>query len=564
MKKIIISAIVVLGIAFSLMVNTSKSVLAFEPTVQSEPKDKVIFEGFNLNQSASTDEIQEEVTETGSDIVTVQVQLDYQLLSDARYQINRRTNMNYFIAEQRRLSKEYHTRMNQYLSQELGLEGYEDSYLSSYSPFIDYHFEKDVFVENADTIVGELVDSEYVSTAYIQNTEEYTPSNINTAMFTTGTYEPVYLGEVSGAGVTIGILEIDGIVDKKHPNIIGSDITVRNEWWFNETISGHATQVASVLGGNTGVAKGAKLLSVQLAGSPSEEIDWLLDRGVNIINLSFGETEGNANGIYSSQSAYMDYVVRTNFVTIVAAAGNFGGTHGNVGNPGLGYNVITVGATNLTGTYKEDYSSYNVVKGPSKPNIVGPTGLRIPNYNMTLTGTSFSAPVVAGSIALLMEKYPDLKAFPEKVLAVVASSAKFMSMHSTFGIEGYNNEVGSGLFDYTEIVDNMSNTFAYINSIGTSGIYREMYVYVEYGKTLKASVAWLLNSNNTLTIKLTDYDLRMFDPTGRPVASATSTHNNIEVVSHYVTMPGYYKLQVMQNGALANGRDWVSLSYSIR
>ena len=96
------------------------------------------------------------------------------------------------------------------------------------------------------------------------------------------------------------------------------------------------------------------------------------------------------------------------------------------------------------------------------------------------------------------------------------------------------------------------------------GIYREMYVYVEYGKTLKAPVAWLLNSNNTLTIKLTDYDLRLFDPTGRPVASATSSHNNIEVVTFNAHMSGYYRLQIMQNGSIANGKDWMSLSYSIR
>lgn len=562
MKKIIISTILVLGIAFSFMVNNSTAVLSAEVNLQSEPKDKIVFEGFNLNQSASTDEIQEEVTENGSDIVTVQVQLDYEMMSDARSQINRRTNINWFIYEQRRQSKDYHTRMNNYLSQELGLEGYETSYVSTYSPFIDFHYEKEVFVENAETIVGELVESEFVSTAYIQNIEENTSSNINTAMFTTGTYTPVITGQVSGAGVTVGVLEIAGIVDKKHPNLLGSNLTVRDEWWFSETVSSHATQVASVIGGNTGVAKGARILSVQLAGGASEEIDWMLDRGVNIINLSYGDT--NATGVYSSQSAYMDYVVRVNFVTIVAAAGNYGEDTKFVANPGIGYNVITVGATNLTGTYRESYSSYLVMQGPSKPNIVAPTGIRIPNYSYSLTGTSFSSPLVAGSIALLMETYPELKVFPEKVMSLVAASSKFMSEHSSRGIEGYNAEVGAGLFDYTESYENMTSTYSYINSTGTSGVYKEVYFYVEYGKQIKASVAWLLNSNNTTTVKLTDYDLRLFDPTGRPVASATSNHNNIEVVSLTAHMSGYYRLQIMQNGSLANGKDWISLSYSIR
>ena len=76
MKKIFIFTITVLGMAFSLMVNTSKPVVLNGSNIQSEPKDKIVFEGFNLNQSASTDEIIDEVTENGSDTVTVQVQLD--------------------------------------------------------------------------------------------------------------------------------------------------------------------------------------------------------------------------------------------------------------------------------------------------------------------------------------------------------------------------------------------------------------------------------------------------------------------------------------------------------
>ena len=562
MKKIFIFTITVLGMAFSLMVNTSKPVIVNGSNIQSEPKDKIVFEGFNLNQSASTDEIIDEVTENGSDTVTVQVQFDYALASDARYRINPRTNINAFIAEQRKLSKEYHTKMNAYLTQELGLEGFEDSYVSSYAPFADYHFEKEVFIENAESIVGELVDSEYVSMAYIQNTAEYESTNINTAMYTTGTYEAVTSGAVSGAGVTVGILEISGIVERKHPNLIGSNLTVRDEWWFIETIASHATQVASVIGGNTGVAKGARLLSVQLVGSPSEEIDWMLDRGVNVINLSYGDTE--ATGVYSGQSAYMDYVVRANFITIVAAAGNFGTNTKYVGNPGIGYNVITVGASTPTGIYREDYSSFIVLNGPSKPNIVAPAGFRVPNYSINLTGTSFSTPLVSGSIALLMETYPELKVFPEKVMALVASSSKDMYSYANNLINGYNEEIGAGLFDYKKAYESVNSTFGYVNSNGRSGVFKDVYLYVEFGKNVKASAAWLLNSNNTTTIKLTDYDLRLFDPTGRPVASATSNHNNVEVINYTAHMPGLYRLQIIQNGSLANGTDWVSLSYSIR
>lgn len=562
MKKLLLTTIIVLGMAFSLMVNVSKPLVVLGSTTQAEPKGKIVFEGFNINQSASTDEIQNEISENGTELVTVQVQFDYELISDARYKINRRTNINAFIEEQRKLSKEYHLKMNNYLTEQLGLENFEDAYVSSYAPFVDYFYDKEVFVNNVDTIVGDLIDSEYVSMAYIHNIDEKVDSNINTAMYTTGTYEAVMSNTVSGAGVTVGILENSGVVERKHPNLIGSNLTIRDEWWFIETISSHATMVASVVGGNTGVAKGARLLSVQLVGSPKEEMEWMLDQGVNVVNLSWGEEV--ATGFYSSQSAYMDYIVRSTFVTIVAAAGNSGNSTKLVANPGIGYNVITVGATNPTGSYREGYSAYLVYNGPSKPNVVAPAGFNIPNYTIGMTGTSFSTPLVTGSIALMMETYPELKVFPEKVMSLVASSAKFMSEHSTVGLEGYNAEVGAGLFDYKESVENMTNTFGYINSTGKTGVYKEVYFYVGYTQTIKASLAWLLNSNNTTTVKLTDYDLRLFDPTGRPVASATSNHNNIEVVTYTAHMPGYYRLQITQNGALANGSDWVSLSYSIR
>ncbi len=564
MKKLLLTTIIVLGMAFSLMVNVSKPVVVLGSTTQAEPKDKIVFEGFNINQSASMDEIQEEVSEAANEVVTVQVQFDYEYFSDARYRINRRTNINTFIAEQRKLIKDYHTKMNAYLIQDLELNNYVDSYVSSYGPFVEYYYEKDTFINNSEEIVGELIENENVSMAYIQNTEEYTSSNLNTAMYTMGSYEAITTGQVSGAGVTIGILEIEGIVERKHPNLIGSNLTVRDEWWFNETISSHATMVASVAGGNFGIAKGARILSVQLVGSAKEEMEWMLDRGVNIINLSWGDSYSNATGVYSSQSAYYDYIVRTTFVTIVAAAGNWGDGHGMVGNPGLGYNVITVGATNPTGTYRQSYSSYNVINGPSKPNIVAPAGFMMPNYSFPFTGTSVTSPLVAGTIALMMETYPELKVFPEKVMSLISASAKFMSFHGTTGIEGYNAEVGAGLFDYKESMENMTNTFGYINSTGKSGVFKEVYFYVDYMQQVKASVAWLLNSNDTTTVKLTDYDLRLFDPTGRPVASATSNHNNIEVVTYTAHMPGYYRLQITQNGALANGSDWVSLSYSIR
>ena len=145
----------------TVMVTVKTPVASYEIVrTTNQAEDKIVFEGFSLNQSASSEEIEAEVDENANEIVTVAVQFDYELISDARYYVNRRTNINYFIAEQRRLSKQYHSAMNSELAKALELEGYQTQYVSTYSPFIEYEYDKAAFVENVDSIVGELVESD--------------------------------------------------------------------------------------------------------------------------------------------------------------------------------------------------------------------------------------------------------------------------------------------------------------------------------------------------------------------------------------------------------------------
>ncbi|CCZ85511.1 peptidase S8/S53 subtilisin kexin sedolisin [Firmicutes bacterium CAG:631] len=143
----------------------------------------------------------------------------------------------------------------------------------------------------------------------------------------------------------IGILDL-GIADEDHSNFNNIDLTVRNEWYYIETVTEHATTVASVI---AKMCPDAKLLSVELSGNAVSEIDWMLDRNVNIINMSFGEK--NPTGNYNSESAYVDYIVNTYKVTIISSSGNEGLDTGYITNPALGYNVITVGAGNSDNYY---------------------------------------------------------------------------------------------------------------------------------------------------------------------------------------------------------------------
>ncbi len=97
----------------------------------------------------------------------------------------------------------------------------------------------------------------------------------------------------------------------------------------------------------------------------------MLDKGCNIITNSWSETNETKTGNYKSNSAYFDYISRTNWCTICASAGNAGNDNGFVGNPGLGFNVITVGASYDNDTLRGS-SSFKENFGISKPTLVAP------------------------------------------------------------------------------------------------------------------------------------------------------------------------------------------------
>ena len=560
MKKFISLALFTLLLTFSydLFAKSNKQVeLTFD--YEQVESSKIVFEGFNLSKNASYEELEEALTEDENTNVTVQIQFDYEYLNDPRNRIRRNTDIDAFLSAYRAEAQQYHLEMNKALVESMKLQGYEDSYLSDYSPFIDLYYNEETFLENSSSIIGELIESDFVETAYIQNVEKPVDNNFTTAQFATDLYNTMSNDTLTGAGVTVGILEV-GVVDKNHPNFVGTNLTVRDEWYFFEKVTEHATQVASIIGGVNGIAPNAKLLSVQADGTLNSEVDWLISNGVNVINMSFGDEVGN--GLYSSRAAYVDYVVRTYFISVVAAAGNDGHTTAYVNDPAIGYNVITVGATDQTGYELEGYSSYIERTGSHKPTLVAPSSFIVPGYDKVSSGTSFSAPMVTGAVALFMEKYPDLKSYPEKVISMLTATAGKMNGFSTKLSSGLNDQVGAGRLDFVKAINSYTSTETYYNTTGTSGAYKTIELYMRFNTKLKASLAWIIYSSGSTAVTFTDYDIRLFDPLGRPVASATSVSNNIELIEYTTSTTGRYRLVIYQNGPIVGGKDWLSLTYT--
>lgn len=562
MKKLILPIIALFLVVTSiqLLVNKQEVELTFETTDNSE--DKIIFEGFNLTQNASIDEVQEEVSIEAKQNVTIQIQFDYNFENDNRHLLTDEADIDAYIMEHRLQAASYHKEINEYMKSNLDLVKYQDLYVSEFSPFIDFYYDVETFVENADLIIGELIDNDFVNKAYIQNVEKPENKHLDNALYFSNLYDTVKNADLTGNNVTVGVLEV-GILNKRHPNFSGlKNIQVRDELFYIETITEHTTQVASVIGGRYGIAPNANILSVEVNGSLNGEIDWMLARGVHLINMSFGDKVGQ--GYYSSRSAYVDYVIKTYNLSVVAAVGNDGLQQGWINDPAVGYNVIAVGATNSTASTMDLYSSYQDRTGAHKPTIVAPSSFKVPGYDKVSSGTSFSAPVVTGAVALLMEKYPILKVYPERVIALLTMTARNVSGFPPNQSSGMNDRAGAGLLDFQAALDLYAKSYIFHNTSGQSGPFRTMEIYLNQGDTFIATVAWLVQTNGSIHFRYTDYDIRLFDTEGRVVAAAISSTNNVEKIQYMAPVSGSYRVVITQNGPLQTGPETVAFAFRVR
>jgi hypothetical protein len=209
-------------------------------------------------------------------------------------------------------------------------------------------------------------------------------------------------------------------------------------------------------GGNlTGVAPGAGILAIKVldnegSGDDSviaQGIEFAVDHNADVISLSLGgEWQDNTYLVEPSVAACKAAIADE--VSVVIAAGNSGPQAFSINSPGIIEEAITVGASSgFEGVVA--FSSVGPVlrttstpKGYSaKPDVVAPgyfvvsgkgkdaNDLEYITYNSTQygenytswSGTSASAPMVAGAVALLAQKY--LALTPEEAKAALMTSA---------------------------------------------------------------------------------------------------------------------------------------------
>lgn len=242
---------------------------------------------------------------------------------------------------------------------------------------------------------------------------------------------------ITGRGITVAVMDT-GIV--MHPDfdnrILGfCDFTQGRTKVYDD--NGHGCHVAGIIAGSGRMSRGVytgmapecnlfvmKVLDRKGNGNTSQvlkAIDYVIENQekyqIRILNISVGmlptadETE-KENLIQAVEKAWNAGIV------VVAAAGNNGPGKNTVTIPGQCKSIITVGSIDDYVTRGKGIHNGYSGRGPTescvvKPEILAPgTAIkscsRRGNGYEVKSGTSMSAPIISGAIALLLQKYPYL------------------------------------------------------------------------------------------------------------------------------------------------------------
>jgi serine protease AprX len=262
---------------------------------------------------------------------------------------------------------------------------------------------------------------------------------------------------------------------------------------------GHGTHVAGIIAGNghsslgqhAGLAPQASLVSLKVLDSNGQgtisniiaALDWIVENharyNIRVVNLSVGATV-HESYLTDPLTLATKRVVDAG-VVVVTAAGNRGKDalgqiqYGGITAPGNAPWVITVGASSTGGTVTraDDTIASFSSRGPTyldwsaKPDLVAPghgmislvdaasamyqekAPFLIPGASqsstmpyLALSGTSMSAPVVSGTVALMLQANPSLS--PNAVKAILQYTAQeYTGFDAITEGAGFLNSVGA-------------------------------------------------------------------------------------------------------------------------
>jgi len=270
-----------------------------------------------------------------------------------------------------------------------------------------------------------------------------------------------YSTRLQGQGIGIAIVDSGVDVNKdlitnRGVNRVVADVRFNSD--DNQTTSdgfGHGTHIAGIVGGDgseshgryIGVAPMVNIINVKVCNDDGstkaadiiQGLQWVLENkdeyNIHVVNLSLNSTV--AESYHTSPLDAAVEILWFNNIVVVASAGNQ--ANGILYPPANDPFIITVGATDDQGTtslnddFVTSFSAYGTtLDGVTKPDLVAPGKnivAQLVNTDMVLaiehpdnvvsrtyfrmSGTSVSAPMVSGAVAILLQSEPELN--PDQV-----------------------------------------------------------------------------------------------------------------------------------------------------
>lgn len=282
----------------------------------------------------------------------------------------------------------------------------------------------------------------------------------------------------SGAGVTVAV--IDSGVDGTHPDLAGQVlpgvdlVTGLGDGELDPV--GHGTTVAGLIAGRAddrrgvvGLAPAARILPVRVLDELNKYDDalivaravrWAVDHGARVINLSLGGYR------YSEAVAEaLDYAF-VNDVVVVACTGNVAPlAPRSVWYPAREPGVVAVAGLDHAGgdrLWANSISGLQTVLSAPATDLVGAR----PGGYWQVQGTSFAAPLVSATAALIRSRWPDMSA--ANVVNRLISTARDIGVAGRDGVYGFG-EVDPAAALTATVPDVLSNPLDTVPPPGRSG-----------------------------------------------------------------------------------------------
>lgn len=232
-------------------------------------------------------------------------------------------------------------------------------------------------------------------------------------------------GDATGAGVKVAV--VDSGVNADHPFVGGVDGYAalhpdpeaedgyRVEVGPHEDLVGHGTACAGII---RSLAPGVEIHSVRVLGANLKGqgalllggIEWAIDHQMDVVNLSLSSKSPNW---FAALHEVADRAYFNNVVLVCAANNSPGPTY-----PSEFASVISVAS-------RETRDPWSLAYNPNPPVEFAARGIDVEvawgEETIVATGNSFAAPHVAGMVAALRSRHPELNPFQIKAVLQAAS-----------------------------------------------------------------------------------------------------------------------------------------------